>query len=81
MADEGPPSPTGRAPAPEALSAGPARGLLAALALLLALVLSRESLAALPVPDYLVQGSFALILIVASFGGGGIFALSSGKPA
>ena len=52
--------------------------LLAALALLLALVLSREPVAALSVPDYLVQGGFALIMLVAGFGGGGIFALSSG---
>ncbi|MCX5893531.1 MAG: hypothetical protein NTW80_11285, partial [Deltaproteobacteria bacterium] len=52
--------------------------LLAALALLLALVLSREPLAALSVPDYLVQGGFALIMLLAGFGGGGVFALSSG---
>ncbi|MFI5355046.1 MAG: hypothetical protein ACHQX0_05500 [Desulfobaccales bacterium] len=54
------------------------QGLLAALALLLALILSRESLAAIPGQDYLVQGGFVLIMIVAGFGGGGIFALSSG---
>ncbi len=54
------------------------QGLLAALALLLALVLSRKPLAALPVPDYLVQGGFVFIMMVAGFGGGGIFALSSG---
>ncbi|MCL4501451.1 MAG: hypothetical protein M1438_06280 [Deltaproteobacteria bacterium] len=51
--------------------------LLAALALFLALFLSRESLVALPVEDYLIQGSFALIMIAAGFGGGSIFALSS----
>ena len=52
--------------------------MLAALALLLALILSRESLAAIHGQDYLVQGGFVLIMLVAGFGGGGIFALSSG---
>ena len=52
--------------------------MLAALALSLALFLSWSPLAASPVPEYLVQGGFALILAVAGFGGGGIFALSGG---
>lgn len=52
--------------------------LLAALALLLALVLNRSPLAAFTVPDYLLQGGFALIMAAAGFGGGSIFALSSG---
>ena len=84
---------TGAALAGRWLRAGPARSdreprllrlglaamqvLLAALALLLALVLSRGSQAAMPVQDFLVQGGLALVMIVAGFGGGAIFALSS----
>ena len=52
--------------------------MLGLLALSLALFLSLSPLAALPAPDYLVQGGCALILAVAGFGGGGIFALSAG---
>ncbi|MCX5889378.1 MAG: hypothetical protein NTY36_07985 [Deltaproteobacteria bacterium] len=52
--------------------------MLGLVALSLALFLTRSPFAALPVPEYLIQGGFALILAVAGFGGGGIFALSAG---
>jgi spermidine synthase len=52
--------------------------MLGLLALSLAMFLIWSPFAASLVPEYLVQGGFALILAVAGFGGGGIFALSAG---
>ncbi len=48
------------------------------LALLLAVFLRGNPFAAFRVPEYLVQVGFALIMVMAGFGGGGIFALSAG---
>lgn len=50
----------------------------AALALILALCWRLLPVSTWPVPEPLAQGGFALILAAAGFGGGGIFALSSG---
>jgi spermidine synthase len=51
---------------------------LAALALLLALVLGGSLPAAVSLPPFLLQGGFVLIMAAVGFGGGGVFALSSG---
>ncbi len=52
--------------------------MLGLLALSLAAFLKWNPFAALPLPDYVVQGSFALVLAAAGFGGGAVFALSAG---